>query len=124
MLKATLSSLCLLLAILVPTFASAAPTTSSLVAALTPTSLEGTVNLNTASEAQLMMLPGVGPATAAKMVVYRDHHAFRRISHVMRIKGIGKKTFARLRPYLAVAGETTLRSVESPRLGQASTSPH
>jgi len=124
MLKATLSCLCLLLATLMPSFASARPTPPSLVVALTPAHLEGTINLNTATERELMLLPGVGPATAAKMVAYRDRHAFRRVSHVMRIKGIGKKTFARLRPYLAVAGETTLRTVEPPRLDHALAPPH
>lgn len=30
----------------------------------------------------------------------------------MRIKGIGRKTFAKLKPYLAVKGESTLHEVE------------
>ena len=73
--------------------------------------LRGQVNLNTATVEQLDLLPGVGPATAAKIVNYRTRRPFRRPSHLMRIKGIGKKTFARLRKYLAVEGDTTLEVV-------------
>ncbi|MEM6293836.1 MAG: helix-hairpin-helix domain-containing protein [Myxococcota bacterium] len=84
-------------------------------ALLLTASVEGTLNLNTATERELMMLPGVGPATAAKVVAYRRRHKFTRPAHVMRIKGIGKKTYARLRPYLAVDGVTTLRPCGPPR---------
>ena len=73
-----------------------------------PAKLEGTLNLNTATVQQLDLLPGVGPSTAQKIVDYRDAHPFRSIRQLMRIKGIGKKTFDRLRPYLAVEGETSL----------------
>lgn len=70
--------------------------------------LEGHININEASAEQLQLLPGVGPATAAKIVRYRERRPFAHPSHVMRIKGIGRKTFTRLRPYLVVEGETTL----------------
>ncbi len=73
-----------------------------------PTKLEGTLNLNTATVEQLDLLPGVGPSTADKIVEYRQAHPFKSIRQLMRIKGIGKKTFERLRPYLAVEGETSL----------------
>jgi competence protein ComEA len=70
--------------------------------------LAGTVNLNQASEEALELLPGIGPAKAHRIVEWRGKHPFRKIEDVVRVKGIGKKTFARLRPYLAVSGETTL----------------
>jgi competence protein ComEA len=73
--------------------------------------LQGQVNLNTATIEQLDLLPGVGPATAAKIVEYRERHTFHKPSQLMRIKGIGKKTFARLRKYLAVEGDTTLEVI-------------
>ena len=72
------------------------------------------VNLNTATRHELMLLPGVGPATAAKVVAYRARRKFARTSHLMRIKGIGKKTYARLRPFLTVDGETTLKAAPRP----------
>lgn len=73
-----------------------------------PTKLEGTLNLNTATVQQLDMLPGVGPSTARKILHYREAHRFRSVRQLMRIKGIGRKTFDRLRPYLSVEGDTSL----------------
>ncbi len=117
MLTTRIIALCLGLGTLSPAVASARPTPLTQPAMLAAPTLEGTVNLNTATGAQLELLPGVGPATAAKVLAYRERHAFRRVSHLLRIKGIGKKTFARLRPYLAVAGETTLRVIHASRPG-------
>lgn len=106
--KAALASLCFGLLCCSPAVSQAAVPRPALFAAPV---LEGKVNLNTASRAQLMLLPGVGPATADKLLEYRDRRRFTRPAHIMRIKGIGKKTFARLRPYLAVDGDTTLHTV-------------
>ena len=75
--------------------------------------LEGKVNINTASADQLQLLPGIGPATAAKILAYRIRRHFKHPSHIMRIKGIGKKTYAELRRYIAVEGETTLHRAPS-----------
>lgn len=91
--------------------ASAARTT--LVAFAAP-QLEGTLNLNTASIEQLDLLPGVGPATADKIVHYREKHLFRSVRQLMRVDGIGPKSFERLRPFLTVEGESTLRVVSPP----------
>ncbi len=107
--KATIASLCLGLLCCLPAVGHAAsPRPAGLMA--TPL-LEGKLNLNTANKQQLMMLPGVGPATADKLLAYRAQRRFTRITHIMRVKGVGKKTYARLRPYLAVDGETTLHAV-------------
>ncbi|MCA9576999.1 MAG: helix-hairpin-helix domain-containing protein [Polyangiales bacterium] len=61
------------------------------------------VNLNTATVAELQRLPGVGPARAEAIVAYRERRPFRRIEELMRIRGIGRKTFRRLRPMLTLA---------------------
>lgn len=66
------------------------------------------VNLNEASEDQLVLLPGVGPSRATAIVNYRRQHPFKHVEDLQRIKGIGKKTFARLRPLLVLSGPTTL----------------
>lgn len=71
-------------------------------------SLTGKLNLNTANQAQLELLPGVGPATAKRLLAYRDKHRFGAPSHIRRVKGIGKKTYQKLKPFLVVDGETTL----------------
>jgi len=73
--------------------------------------VEGTLNLNLATAAQLELLPGVGPATAAKIIAYRERRPFRTIRQLMRIKGIGAKRFEAMRPYLTIEGETTLHPV-------------
>lgn len=79
-------------------------------AALLKPRVEGQLNVNTATAEQWALLPGIGPATAAKLVTYRERHPFRRLSHVMRVKGVGRKTYAAIRPFLTIEGETTLRT--------------
>lgn len=70
--------------------------------------LEGQLNINTATEAQWQLLPGIGPSTAGKIIRYRERHGFRRLTQLLRVKGIGKKTFARMKPFLSLAGDNTL----------------
>lgn len=61
------------------------------------------MNLNTASAQQLQRLPRIGPKMAERIVAYREAHGpFARASHVVRVKGIGPKTFEQLEPYLFV----------------------
>lgn len=73
--------------------------------------LSGVVNINEATAEQLTLLPGIGPATAAKIIEYRTRRPFRRVTHLMRVKGIGSKTFRRLEPYLRIEGPTTLHEL-------------
>jgi competence protein ComEA len=70
--------------------------------------LSGVVNLNQADEEVLELLPGIGPSRAAAILEYRKSRPFKRAEELSRIKGIGRKTMAKLRPYLAVSGQTTL----------------
>ena len=71
--------------------------------------LEGQININTASAAELELLPGIGPSIAARIVGYRETHKYQARNNIMRIRGIGQKTFAKIKDYLVVEGETTLR---------------
>jgi competence protein ComEA len=78
------------------------------VLAIAGPALEGHLNLNTATPEQLDLLPGVGPATAAKIVENRGRHPFRSVRQLMRIKGIGPKTYDRLKPFVRVDGPCDL----------------
>jgi competence ComEA-like helix-hairpin-helix protein len=71
--------------------------------------LNGRLNLNTASEEQLMMLPSVGPSKAERIVVWRKKNGgFKRVADLRRVKGFGYRTFKRLEPFLDIKGDTTL----------------
>jgi len=59
------------------------------------------INLNTATKDELKMLPGVGEVMAQRILDYRTaHKGFRTLEELKSVKGIGTKTFERLRPYL------------------------
>ena len=76
--------------------------------------LHGTVNINAADEATLELLPGVGEVTAAKIVAYRKQRPFKRVEDLTRVKGIGKKKLARMKPFLAISGPSTLAEEDAP----------
>lgn len=61
------------------------------------------VNLNTATQAQLEELPGVGPVMAGKIIAWRTEHGrFSRVEELQEISGVGPKTYARLAPLCRV----------------------
>lgn len=64
---------------------------------------DGKVNLNTANEAELQTLPGIGPAKAAAIIEYRETHGpFKVIEDLKSISGIGEKTFVKLKDSIKV----------------------
>jgi competence protein ComEA len=71
--------------------------------------LSGKLNLNTASEEQLLLLPMVGPAKAERIVAWRKKNGgFKRVADLRHVKGFGYKSFKRLEPYLDIKGDNTL----------------
>lgn len=62
-----------------------------------------TININTADEAELDKLPGVGPATAKKIIEYRQQTGgFKSVEELVNVKGIGSKKLEQMRPYITV----------------------
>ena len=58
------------------------------------------VNINTADEAQLQEIKGIGPVTAARIIEYRTQHgAFASLDDLVNVPGIGMKTVEKLRPW-------------------------
>lgn len=57
------------------------------------------IDINRAPAAELELLPGIGPALAARIVEHRQAHGpFRRVEDLTSVRGIGPVTLERLRP--------------------------
>lgn len=60
-----------------------------------------TVNVNAAGTAELAQLPGLGPATAQRIIDHRRTHGpFASLDGLLDVPGIGPATLARMRPHL------------------------
>ena len=63
----------------------------------------GPVDLNSATAAQLETLPGVGPATAARIIDQRTRQGgFKAVRDLLRVPGIGERRFAELKDRVRV----------------------
>ena len=93
----------LLASLLLPTTAAVAqrapaPAQTHATSASAPTEA---VNVNTATLEQLVTLPGVGPARAQAILDLRKQlGGFKKLEDLMRVKGIGRKTFQKLAPMM------------------------
>lgn len=61
------------------------------------------IDLNTATAAELVKLPNVGASRAAAIVKMRTRlGGFDKVEQLMRVRGIGRKTFRQMRPLITV----------------------
>ena len=68
---------------------------------------EGTIDLNAATAKQLEQLPGIGKEIAQRIVSYRkDIGPFTSINELMKVKGIGKGKFAKVKKLITIGVAT------------------
>lgn len=68
-----------------------------------PTNVMYPININTADEATLQLLPGIGPTYSKRIVAYRlENGSFKSVDEITNIRGIGPKTLEKLRPITTV----------------------
>lgn len=60
------------------------------------------ININSCSKSDLESLPGIGPATADKILDYRENNAFKKIEDIMNVSGIGEKKFESIKELIIV----------------------
>ena len=60
------------------------------------------ININEAAVDELVLLPGIGPSRAQAILVELEKRPFRRVEDIMRVPGIGRKTYLRIRASIRV----------------------
>jgi competence protein ComEA len=61
------------------------------------------IDINKATAKELTAIPGIGEAIAQRIIDFRDKEGpFRRVEDLMKVKGIGEKSFQKIRPHVKV----------------------
>ena len=60
------------------------------------------ININTATATQLIELKGVGEKMAQRIIDYRKDQKFTKVEDILKIKGIGEKTYDKFKDQLTV----------------------
>jgi len=104
--RALLLSLALFALALPAAAAPQAPQTRTTNRSAKPSVPASPINLNTATEAQLTSLPGIGAKAAQRILEFRQKNgSFKKIEDLMNVKGIGEKNFLKLKPYITVGSQ-------------------
>jgi competence protein ComEA len=73
------------------------------------------VNINTATSEELQQVPGIGPATAEKILQMRKSYgAFKSVDDLLAIRGLGQKRLEKMRKYLTVGKQSPAKSSALP----------
>lgn len=71
-----------------------------------PTQTGKRINVNTATKKTLVSLPGIGDVYAQHIIQYRRKHGpFTTLQELKKVKGIGKKRLAKLKPFIKLTGD-------------------
>jgi comEA protein len=82
---------------------AAAPPLSAAAPAAGVTVTEVKININTATAEELTALPGIGPSYAQRIVEHREKNGpFKKVEDLLNVRGIGEKTFEKIRDRLTV----------------------
>ena len=85
-----------------------------------PTTSSTRINVNRADAQTLATLPGIGPNRAADIIALRTRLGrFRQLTTLLRVPGIGRKTFARLRAHLSLSDPPQDPALRTPQTTQA-----
>jgi competence protein ComEA len=61
------------------------------------------IYINTASEKEILQLPGIGPTKAAAIIAYREEHGpFQKAENLLNVAGIGEKTLEKIKEHIVV----------------------
>jgi competence ComEA-like helix-hairpin-helix protein len=73
------------------------------------------VNINTATSDELQQVPGIGPATAEKILQMRKSYgAFKSVDDLLAIRGLGPKRLEKMRKYLTVGKPAAAKPAAPP----------
>jgi len=68
-----------------------------------PKDSDGRININTASQSELMDLTGIGKVTAERIIDYRSKNGpFAKIDDLMKVSGIGQKKYDAIKDKITV----------------------
>ena len=69
-----------------------------------------TIDLNKATRAELISIPGIGPSLASRIILERTRRGgFRSMEDLLKISGIGRNTFKTLEKFLYVTNSDNTR---------------